>query len=46
MRLGLFGGVEQIPQIEQLRKGVDILVATPGRMFDMASQGFLLFNQR
>jgi ATP-dependent RNA helicase RhlE len=42
--MGLFGGVEQIPQIEQLRKGVDILIATPGRMFDLASQGFLVFN--
>jgi ATP-dependent RNA helicase RhlE len=43
--VGLYGGVEQIPQIEELRKGVDILVATPGRMFDLASQGYLLFNQ-
>jgi ATP-dependent RNA helicase RhlE len=42
--LGLFGGVEQAPQIEQLRKGVDVLVATPGRMFDLASQGFLFFK--
>ena len=30
----IFGGVEQEPQIEKLEKGVDILVATPGRMFD------------
>lgn len=42
--LGLHGGVEQIPQIERLKQGVDILVATPGRMFDLASQGFLLFT--
>jgi ATP-dependent RNA helicase RhlE len=42
--LGLFGGVDQAPQIEQLRKGVDVLVATPGRMFDLASQGFLVFK--
>jgi ATP-dependent RNA helicase RhlE len=42
--LGLFGGVQQAPQIEILKKGVDILVATPGRMFDLASQGFLSFN--
>ncbi|MDP4227426.1 MAG: DEAD/DEAH box helicase, partial [Bacteroidota bacterium] len=41
--LGLFGGVGQDLQIEQLRQGVDVLVATPGRMFDLASQGFLLF---
>lgn len=43
--LGLFGGVGQDLQIEQLRQGVDVLVATPGRMFDLASQGFLLFNR-
>jgi ATP-dependent RNA helicase RhlE len=42
--LGLFGGVEQAPQIEKLKKGVDVLVATPGRMFDLASQGFLSFK--
>lgn len=42
--LGLFGGVEQAPQIERLKKGVDVLVATPGRMFDLASQGFLFFR--
>ncbi len=43
--LGLFGGVEQAPQIERLKKGVDVLVATPGRMFDLASQGFLSFKE-
>ena len=37
----LFGGVEQDPQIEQLNRGVDILVATPGRMFDLVSQGYV-----
>jgi ATP-dependent RNA helicase RhlE len=37
----LHGGVDQQPQIEKLNKGVDILVATPGRMFDLVSQGFL-----
>jgi len=42
--LGLFGGVEQSPQIAMLKKGVDVLVATPGRMFDLASQGFLSFK--
>jgi len=42
--LGLFGGVEQAPQIAQLNDGVDVLVATPGRLFDMASQGFLFFD--
>jgi ATP-dependent RNA helicase RhlE len=43
--LGLFGGVDQAPQIERLKSGVDIIVATPGRMFDLASQGFLFFNR-
>jgi ATP-dependent RNA helicase RhlE len=33
--------VEQDPQIKQLDKGVDVLVATPGRMFDLVSQGAL-----
>ncbi len=36
-----FGGVEQAPQIAQLEKGIDILVTTPGRMFDLVSQGFI-----
>lgn len=39
--LGLYGGVEQENQIKKLDKGVDILVATPGRMFDLISQGHL-----
>lgn len=38
---GIYGGVEQEPQIEKLNKGVDILIATPGRMFDLRSQGHL-----
>lgn len=36
--LGLYGGVDQAPQIEQLEAGVDILIATPGRLFDLWSQ--------
>lgn len=39
--LGLYGGVEQEAQIKALVKGVDVLVATPGRMFDLISQGAL-----
>jgi ATP-dependent RNA helicase RhlE len=35
------GGVEQEPQIQKLNKGVDVIVATPGRMFDLVSQGAL-----
>lgn len=42
---GIFGGVEQEPQIETLERGVDILVATPGRLFDLASQGHLNLNR-
>lgn len=37
----LIGGVDQDPQITQLNKGVDIVIATPGRMFDLISQGHL-----
>ncbi len=37
----IFGGVGQNPQVESLRKGVDILVATPGRLMDLHNQGFL-----
>lgn len=37
----LMGGVEQDAQIDQLKKGVDIVIATPGRMFDLVSQGYL-----
>ncbi len=39
--LCLFGGVEQAPQIEKLVKGVDILITTPGRMFDLIYQKHL-----
>ncbi|AHW59080.1 ATP-dependent RNA helicase RhlE [Draconibacterium orientale] len=34
----IFGGVPQNPQVRQLQKGVDILVATPGRLLDLISQ--------
>jgi ATP-dependent RNA helicase RhlE len=37
----IFGGVNINPQIERLRRGVDILVATPGRLLDHAGQGTL-----
>jgi len=37
----VYGGVEQDKQIEQLTGGVDVLVATPGRMFDLISQGHI-----
>ena len=37
----IFGGVGMNPQINMLKKGVDILVATPGRLLDLQQQGFL-----
>ena len=37
----IFGGVGQNPQVEALRRGVDILVATPGRLMDLHDQGFV-----
>ncbi len=37
----LFGGVEQGPQIQKLQDGIDILVTTPGRMFDLINQGYI-----
>ena len=37
----IFGGVGQNPQVEALKKGVDILVATPGRLMDLHDQGFV-----
>ena len=37
----IFGGVGQAPQVEALKKGVDILVATPGRLMDLHDQGFV-----
>jgi ATP-dependent RNA helicase RhlE len=35
----VYGGVEQDPQIKKLSDGVDVIVATPGRMFDLIHQG-------
>ncbi|GHT30766.1 DEAD/DEAH box helicase [Bacteroidia bacterium] len=37
----IFGGVKQQAQTDALRKGVDILVATPGRLLDLMNQGFI-----
>jgi ATP-dependent RNA helicase RhlE len=37
----MFGGVSQRPQEKLLRRGVDILVATPGRLLDLISQGYV-----
>ena len=37
----IFGGVGQGPQVEALEKGVDVLVATPGRLNDLCNQGHI-----
>ncbi len=37
----IFGGVGQNPQIKAMSEGVDILVATPGRLLDLINQGFI-----
>ena len=37
----IFGGVSQFHQVEAIKKGVDILIATPGRLLDLMNQGFV-----
>lgn len=37
----IFGGVSQLHQTNQLQRGVDILIATPGRLLDLMSQGYI-----
>ncbi|PSL28476.1 DEAD/DEAH box helicase [Dyadobacter jiangsuensis] len=41
----IFGGVGQKPQTDALAKGVDVLIATPGRLLDLINQGFIKLNQ-
>ena len=43
--LVIFGGVSEKPQIEALRNGCDLLVATPGRLLDLAGRGLLDLGQ-
>ncbi|MFX0102474.1 MAG: DEAD/DEAH box helicase [Candidatus Hodarchaeota archaeon] len=40
----IYGGVGQNPQVEALKRGVDILVATPGRLLDLIGQGYIKLN--
>ena len=40
----VFGGVSQRPQVADLQRGVDVLVATPGRLLDLHGQGFIDFG--
>lgn len=41
----ILGGVEQEDQIEDLKNGVDIVISTPGRLFDLCSQGYLKLDK-
>lgn len=41
----IFGGVGQQPQVDALRKGVDVLVATPGRLLDLMNQGHVSLSE-
>ena len=41
----VFGGVRVEPQIAELQKGVDVLIATPGRLIDLYNQGAISFQQ-
>jgi ATP-dependent RNA helicase RhlE len=40
----IFGGVSQFHQVEALRKGIDIVIATPGRLLDLMNQRFVHLN--
>jgi ATP-dependent RNA helicase RhlE len=37
----IFGGVSQNPQVDTLKRGIDILTATPGRLLDLMNQGYV-----
>lgn len=41
----IFGGVNANPQIKTLKRGIDILVATPGRLLDLHNQGYISFSK-
>jgi len=41
----IFGGVNERQQIEELKRGVDVLVATPGRLLDLLHRGFVKLNR-
>jgi ATP-dependent RNA helicase RhlE len=41
----VYGGVSQLPQTKALKRGVDVLVATPGRLLDLINQGYIRLNQ-
>jgi ATP-dependent RNA helicase RhlE len=41
----IYGGVGQVPQVKALQRGVDIVVATPGRLLDLVGQGHVHLNK-
>ncbi|GAA4355768.1 DEAD/DEAH box helicase [Hymenobacter saemangeumensis] len=41
----IFGGVGQNPQVQTLKRGVEVLIATPGRLLDLMNQGFIDLRQ-
>src|SRR5205085_426434 len=42
--VAIFGGVDERPQIRALRQGVDLVIATPGRLLDLMGQGHVDFS--
>lgn len=42
--LVIFGGVNQMSQVNELKSGIDVLIATPGRLLDLHKQGFIDLN--
>jgi ATP-dependent RNA helicase RhlE len=40
----VYGGVGYVPQIQALRRGIDVMVATPGRLVDLMNQGYVDFS--
>lgn len=41
----IFGGVKQKFQVDNLQKGIEVLIATPGRLLDLIQQGFIQLNK-
>ncbi len=40
----IFGGVSQVPQVRRMNRGVDVLIATPGRLMDLMDQGHVMLD--
>jgi ATP-dependent RNA helicase RhlE len=43
--VALYGGVNQRPQVQAIKDGAQIIVATPGRLLDLMAQGFIRFHK-